>query len=86
MPNAHSYAARAVDYNPNKPYALLSAGDDYHLRVWDLRKPASPLLAQKAHSHWYATRRNSAQFGAIRRNSAQFGATRRNSAQFGAIL
>ena len=63
---AHAQAVRSIDYNPNKPYAVLSAGDDYHLRVWDLRKPASPLLAQKAHSHWYAraTRRNSAQFGA----------------------
>ena len=74
---AHAQAVRSIDYNPNKPYALLSAGDDYHLRVWDLRKPASPLLAQKAHSHWCAaraTRRNSAQF------CAQFGA------QFGAIL
>ena len=74
---AHAQAVRSIDYNPNKPYALLSAGDDYHLRVWDLRKPASPLLAQKAHSHWCAaraTRRNSA------RNSAQF------CAQFGALM
>ena len=62
---AHAQAVRSIDYNPNKPYALLSAGDDYHLRVWDLRKPASPLLAQKAHSHWYAPRRNSAQFCAM---------------------
>ena len=74
---AHAQAVRSIDYNPNKPYALLSAGDDYHLRVWDLRKPASPLLAQKAHSHWCAaraTRRNSV------RKSAQF------CAQFGALM
>ena len=50
--DAHSQRLRGLDYNPNKPYVVLSCGDDYAIRYWDLRKPAAPLLATKAHSHW----------------------------------
>lgn len=49
---AHSQRVRCLDYNPNKPYVVLSCGDDYALRYWDLRRAATPLLATKAHSHW----------------------------------
>ena len=49
---AHSQRVRAVDYNPNKPYVVLSCGDDYAIRYWDLRKPSDALLSVKAHSHW----------------------------------
>ena len=49
---AHSQRVRSLDYNPNKPYVVLSCGDDYALRYWDMRKPSSALLAVKAHSHW----------------------------------
>ena len=50
--DAHSQRVRSLDYNPNKPYVLLSCGDDYAIRYWDLRKPANALLSVKAHSHW----------------------------------
>ena len=49
---AHTQRVRALDYNPNKPYVVLSCGDDYALRYWDLRKPEKPLLDTKAHAHW----------------------------------
>ena len=42
---------RGIDYNPNKPYVVLSCGDDYALRYWDLQKPSGSLLTVKAHSH-----------------------------------
>ena len=50
--DAHQQNLRSIDYNPNKPHVLLTCGDDYAIRWWDLRKPQAPLLAQKAHSHW----------------------------------
>jgi len=43
---------RGLDYNPNKPNTLLSSGDDYHVKVWDLRKPLTPVLSLLAHAHW----------------------------------
>ena len=49
---AHTQRVRSIDYNPNKPYVVLSCGDDYALRYWDLRKPSAALLQIKAHSHW----------------------------------
>jgi len=52
VPGAHSQRVRGLDYNPNKPYVVLSCGDDYAIRYWDLRKPSAALLSVKAHSHW----------------------------------
>ena len=52
MSDAHTQRVRGLDYNPNKPYVVLSCGDDYAIRYWDLRKPDKPLLAVRAHSHW----------------------------------
>lgn len=49
---AHTQRVRGLDYNPNKPYVVLSCGDDYAIRYWDLRKPSASLLMVKAHSHW----------------------------------
>jgi WD40 repeat protein len=43
---------RCVDYNPNRPYHLLSAGQDRRVHVWDLRSAAHPLQTLLAHSHW----------------------------------
>ena len=51
VPAAHQQALTSIDYNPNKPHVLLTCADDYAIRYWDLRKPAAPLLTQKAHSH-----------------------------------
>jgi len=49
---AHEDLVRCVDYNPNRPYHLLSCGQDRRVHVWDLRAPAAPLQTLLAHSHW----------------------------------
>ena len=35
--NAHSQMVYDLDYNPNKPYCLMTCGDDCLIRFWDLR-------------------------------------------------
>uniref|UniRef100_M4BAZ8 EIPR1-like beta-propeller domain-containing protein n=1 Tax=Hyaloperonospora arabidopsidis (strain Emoy2) TaxID=559515 RepID=M4BAZ8_HYAAE len=50
--DAHPSATLALDFNPNKPYALASGGDDGKLKFWDLRYSSKPVLALNAHSHW----------------------------------
>jgi WD40 repeat protein len=50
---AHRYAVTDLDYNPNKPYLLASAGMDGLLKFWDLRSAKHPLMvARGGHSHW----------------------------------
>lgn len=50
---------RDVHYNPNKPYTVVSAGDDNRIKFWDVRKTESPLLSLAGHSHWvWRTRYN----------------------------
>jgi len=46
------HTVRSLDFNPNRQYHLATAGDDGCVRVWDLRSPATPLLARSDHSHW----------------------------------
>jgi len=48
---------RSVDHNPNKPFYVLSAGDDRRLRVYDLRKGSQPLKELPGHNHWAWTAR-----------------------------
>ena len=55
--HAHGQRIRCVDYNPNKPSVILSAGDDYRITIWDLRKPGHPLLSWQAHAHWVSCKR-----------------------------
>ncbi|KAG2762047.1 hypothetical protein PC129_g950 [Phytophthora cactorum] len=50
--DAHPSVALSLDFNPNKPYAIASGGDDGRLKFWDLRYARKPLLAMNAHSHW----------------------------------
>ncbi|ETP37810.1 hypothetical protein F442_14401 [Phytophthora nicotianae P10297] len=50
--DAHLSATLSLDFNPNKPYALASGGDDGKLKFWDLRYARKPVLAMNAHSHW----------------------------------
>lgn len=50
--DAHMRTTLDIDYNPNKPYALVSGGDDGKIKFWDLRNASRPLLVQSAHSHW----------------------------------
>ncbi|KAJ2359201.1 phosphatidylserine decarboxylase 1 [Coemansia erecta] len=49
---AHSGKCRALDYNPNLPYILATAGDDGSVRLWDARCPAAPLMEIANHTHW----------------------------------
>ena len=43
---------RAVSFNSNKPWHLASGGDDYKVKVWDLRRPATPVNILDGHTHW----------------------------------
>lgn len=53
---AHRNPVMDLDYNPNKPYVLTTAGQDGLLKFWDLRKAHHPLLtARGGHSHWVAS-------------------------------
>ena len=52
IPGAHKYAARSIDYNPNKPQFVTTGGDDRLVKFWDLRAPKSPVLSLAGHSHW----------------------------------
>lgn len=50
---AHLFGARDVDYNPNVPYQVLTAGEDATLRFWDLRNSSNCLRALSGgHHHW----------------------------------
>ncbi|KAF2073896.1 hypothetical protein CYY_004784 [Polysphondylium violaceum] len=50
--NAHSEHIRDIDFNPNKPYYLLSAGDDCKLKFWDTRQTKDPVKTFVGHNHW----------------------------------
>jgi WD40 repeat protein len=41
---AHVGKCRDIDYNPNKPNAVVTCGDDGGVSFWDLRKGNEPLL------------------------------------------
>jgi len=50
---AHLFGAKDVDYNPNVPYQVLTAGEDACLRFWDLRQLSTSLRTLSAgHHHW----------------------------------
>lgn len=50
---AHRSAVTDLDYNPNKPYVLATAGADALVKFWDLRAAQQPLLvARGGHAHW----------------------------------
>lgn len=50
---ADLFGARDVDYNPNVPYQVLTAGEDATLRFWDLRHLGKCSRALSGgHHHW----------------------------------
>jgi WD40 repeat protein len=52
LAGAHEGLVRDVDYNPNKPYHIATAGDDRKICIWDLRRPSGPLCSMTTQSHW----------------------------------
>jgi len=50
--NAHEMLVNDVDYNPNKPYFIATAGNDCNIKIWDIRLPKEPLKVISDHSHW----------------------------------
>jgi WD40 repeat protein len=53
FPAHRSSGIMDMDFNPNKPYVLATAGQDGLLKFWDLRSARHPLLVCRGgHSHW----------------------------------
>lgn len=51
--DAHKSTIRAVDYNPNKPYHVVTGGDDAQVYIWDVRQIKEPILdIHSSHTHW----------------------------------
>ncbi|KAL7320827.1 hypothetical protein PS15m_000675 [Mucor circinelloides] len=50
--DAHKSTIRAVDYNPNKPYCVVTGGDDAVVNIWDVRQLSQPMMVVEGHSHW----------------------------------
>jgi WD40 repeat protein len=50
---AHSVMVRALDFNPNKPNQIASAGDDCKVRFWDTRNTTECIKEISDHTHWY---------------------------------
>ena len=51
--NAHETKVRCIDVNPNKPFNIVSGGDDCAIKFWDTRHLKSPIKQILHHSHWY---------------------------------
>lgn len=57
--DAHILTTLDIDYNPNKPYTMVSGGEDGKMKFWDLRHTNKALLVESAHTHWvWQTRYN----------------------------
>lgn len=52
IPQAHGPVVRDIDYNPNRPHILVSAGDDCQIKFWDARSSGRPLKTISEHTHW----------------------------------
>ena len=52
-----SGCVRGLSYNPNKPWHLATCGDDYRVKIWDLRRCAAPVKILDGHSSWCVLRR-----------------------------
>ncbi|CAI2170604.1 3714_t:CDS:10 [Funneliformis geosporum] len=49
---AHSILVRALDFNPNIPNQIASAGDDCKVRFWDIRNTTESIKEISDHTHW----------------------------------
>lgn len=49
---AHMPFVRDLDYNPYRDYMLVTGGDDYKIKFWDVRKTDMPVMSLPGHSHW----------------------------------
>eukprot|EP00596_Hydrurales_sp_CCMP1899_P008886 CAMPEP_0119034144 /NCGR_PEP_ID=MMETSP1177-20130426/1171_1 /TAXON_ID=2985 /ORGANISM="Ochromonas sp, Strain CCMP1899" /LENGTH=344 /DNA_ID=CAMNT_0006991389 /DNA_START=99 /DNA_END=1130 /DNA_ORIENTATION=+ len=52
IPNAHKGAIRDIEYNPNKPSILVTAGEDRVVKLWDTRNLSCPVKTLIGHSHF----------------------------------
>ena len=50
--NAHLAPIWDIDFNPNKPYACWTGGEDLNIRFWDIRKGNNWVLSFEEDSHW----------------------------------
>ncbi|MBA3931264.1 MAG: hypothetical protein C0521_16925, partial [Xanthomonas sp.] len=52
--HAHEQGGRGLDINRNKPYHLVTAGDDSYMKFWDSRNLGDGPIKQirEAHTHW----------------------------------
>ncbi|KAL3932923.1 MAG: hypothetical protein SGBAC_010623 [Bacillariaceae sp.] len=49
----HRYGITDLDFNPNKPHVLGTAGQDGLIKFWDLRSSRQPLMVSRGgHRHW----------------------------------
>eukprot|EP00616_Rhizochromulina_sp_CCMP1243_P018600 CAMPEP_0118964984 /NCGR_PEP_ID=MMETSP1173-20130426/2578_1 /TAXON_ID=1034831 /ORGANISM="Rhizochromulina marina cf, Strain CCMP1243" /LENGTH=336 /DNA_ID=CAMNT_0006913517 /DNA_START=82 /DNA_END=1089 /DNA_ORIENTATION=- len=54
---AHKYGATDIDFNPNRPMVIMSAGEDRLVKFWDLRHTQAPIRVLAGHTHWVTTAR-----------------------------
>jgi len=47
-----SGVVRGLSYNTNKPWHLATCGDDFRVKLWDLRRCAAPVKILDGHTYW----------------------------------
>ncbi|KAJ1973404.1 hypothetical protein H4R34_005088, partial [Dimargaris verticillata] len=52
IPQAHEGDVLDIEYNPNRPHQLATAGEDCKVRIWDVRNLTRPFMTIADHSHW----------------------------------
>ena len=53
LASCHDDAVSDIDYNPNKPYQIMTAARDRRVHIWDIRRTGgAPLRILFTESHW----------------------------------
>lgn len=52
IPKADTQRVCDLDFNRNKPYYIVTGGQDCMVRFWDYRNCKQPMKQLEAHSHW----------------------------------